>query len=82
MTNHLNHRGTKEFFKKNNYFGATESNVLFVKQEMTAMLNSSGKIQMATKNSLAMNSNGSGGILPAMQKNKGLMDLISTMDHV
>eukprot|EP00352_Strombidinopsis_acuminata_P008148 CAMPEP_0176372350 /NCGR_PEP_ID=MMETSP0126-20121128/25329_1 /TAXON_ID=141414 ORGANISM="Strombidinopsis acuminatum, Strain SPMC142" /NCGR_SAMPLE_ID=MMETSP0126 /ASSEMBLY_ACC=CAM_ASM_000229 /LENGTH=161 /DNA_ID=CAMNT_0017732157 /DNA_START=628 /DNA_END=1113 /DNA_ORIENTATION=- len=82
MTSVLNHKETKDFFKSKKYFGAAESNVIFVKQEMFGQVNVSGKLQMATRTSLAMNPNGSGGIFSALKKNAALINVISSVEQV
>lgn len=78
MTSPLNHADTKEYFEKNNYFGAEADNVVFFQQGMLPCmsLTDGGKILMETKSKVAMAPDGNGGIYPSLQASGALDDMV------
>ncbi|MBN2434194.1 MAG: UDPGP type 1 family protein [Spirochaetes bacterium] len=75
MTSHANHQQTKEHFEQNKYFGLDPENVFMFQQDMIPSLTTSGKLILASQNSLFRNPNGHGGSLIALKKSGMLQKL-------
>ena len=69
MTSELNYYDTMSFFKKNEYFGLNEKNIVFFKQGMFPSLTMEGKLILREKDRLFLNPDGHGGVLKALIKN-------------
>jgi len=69
MTSESNYDDTLSFFKKNEYFGLNEENVVFFKQGMFPSLAMDGKLILRGKDRLFLNPDGHGGVLKALIKN-------------
>jgi UDP-N-acetylglucosamine/UDP-N-acetylgalactosamine diphosphorylase len=54
MTSPINHEETTTFFKKNNYFGLPENDVLFFQQGMLPCMTEDGKIILESAGKVAM----------------------------
>jgi UDP-N-acetylglucosamine/UDP-N-acetylgalactosamine diphosphorylase len=54
MTSPINHEQTVNFFKENDYFGLSETNVLFFQQGMLPCMTNEGKMIMETSSEIAM----------------------------
>jgi UDP-N-acetylglucosamine/UDP-N-acetylgalactosamine diphosphorylase len=54
MTSPINHEQTVNFFKENDYFGLSETNVLFFQQGMLPCMTNEGKMIMETSSHIAM----------------------------
>eukprot|EP00536_Pseudo-nitzschia_multiseries_P007642 jgi/Psemu1/240413/estExt_Genewise1.C_1810089 len=73
MTSPINHEETMAFFKKNDYFGLPENDVLFFQQGMLPCMENDGKIILEKADRVAMAPDGNGGIYPSLQ-NSGMID--------
>src|SRR6185369_14856312 len=65
MTSDINDGPTRDFFKKNNYFGLDPKDVIFFEQGMMPAFSLDGKMLLASKDSLALSPDGHGGSLRA-----------------
>ena len=68
MTSDKNHEQTVAFWKANNYFGYTEADVKFFKQDMAPAVDYNGKIILETKDMPALSPNGNGGWFASLQR--------------
>jgi len=75
MTSTANHADTVDFWKKNNYFGLSASNVILFSQDMLPAVGLDGKVLLETTGSLALSPNGHGGSLLALAKSGALADM-------
>jgi UDP-N-acetylglucosamine/UDP-N-acetylgalactosamine diphosphorylase len=75
MTSDANDAQTREFFKKNNYFGLNPSDVIFFEQGMMPAFDMNGKMLLADKDSLALSPDGHGGSLRALKQSGALDDM-------
>lgn len=73
MTSDKNHEQTVSFWKAHNYFGYTEADVKFFKQDMAPAVDYDGKIILETKDTPALSPNGNGGWFSSLQR-AGLCD--------
>ena len=83
MTSEVNDKQTKEFFKKNNYFGLKNEQVKFFVQGVMPVVGSEGKILMADKGNILFSPDGHGGTLTALKKS-GLLDYMreKVIEHI
>jgi UDP-N-acetylglucosamine/UDP-N-acetylgalactosamine diphosphorylase len=76
MTSPLNHGDTVTFFKKNNFFGLEEKDLMFFPQAMFPALDmTTGKVLMAAKDAIALSPNGHGGSLKALYTSGAIADM-------
>src|SRR3954451_17215678 len=75
MTSEVNDAATRDFFKKNNFFGCNEKDVFFFQQGMMPAFSMDGKLLLAEKDSLALSPDGHGGSLRALAKSGALADM-------
>ncbi len=75
MTSETNHDMTVQFFREMAYFGLSENDVHFFKQDMLPAFDKNGKIIMENKHRLFFNPNGHGGSLQALHKSGSLSDM-------
>ena len=68
MTSDKNHEQTVAFWKAKDYFGYTEADVKFFKQDMAPAVDYNGKIILETKDMPALSPNGNGGWFASLQK--------------
>ena len=68
MTSDKNHEQTTSFWKEHGYFGYTEEEVKFFKQDMAPAVDFDGKIFLETKDTPALSPNGNGGWFVSMQR--------------
>ncbi len=61
MTSDKNHEQTVSFWEEHHYFGYTEENVKFFKQDMAPAVDFNGKIYLESKDTPALSPNGNGG---------------------
>ncbi|HEV7281948.1 MAG TPA: UTP--glucose-1-phosphate uridylyltransferase [Pirellulaceae bacterium] len=74
MTSKATHEPTGDYFRQRRYFGLSEDSVVFFRQgEMPTIDDTSGQILLAGRSEVAVNPDGHGGILDAMQ-GAGLFD--------
>ncbi|MFN8858198.1 MAG: UTP--glucose-1-phosphate uridylyltransferase [Planctomycetaceae bacterium] len=74
MTSHATDQATREFFASHSYFGLDPRSVHFVRQGvMPAVDRATGQILMSGPGTIAMNPNGHGGLLQALQ-DSGMFD--------
>jgi UDP-N-acetylglucosamine/UDP-N-acetylgalactosamine diphosphorylase len=77
MTSPINDAATRAFFSKHNYFGLNEADVMFFTQGTVPAIDFNGKLLLADKGQLAVNPNGHGGSLLALQTSGALADMAS-----
>ncbi|HEV8605044.1 MAG TPA: UDPGP type 1 family protein [Tepidisphaeraceae bacterium] len=75
MTSDINDAATREFFKKNKFFGCEPRDVFFFEQGMMPAFAMSGEMLLAEKDSLALSPDGHGGSLRALFKSGALADM-------
>lgn len=76
MTSPINDAPTREFFKKNSYFGLEEEDILIFPQAMMPAIDmTSYKVLLASKDSLALSPNGHGGSLKALYTSGAIADM-------
>lgn len=75
MTSDANDAQTRQFFRKNNYFGYDPNNIMFFQQGMMPAFSFEGKILLAEKDSLALSPDGHGGSLRAIARSGALADM-------
>ena len=68
MTSDKNHEQTVSFWKAHDYFGYTEADVKFFKQDMAPAVDYDGKIILETKDTPALSPNGNGGWFSSLQR--------------
>src|SRR5258705_13257426 len=68
MTSDINDAATREFFKKNKFFGCEERDVFFFQQGMMPAFAMNGQMLLAEQDSLALSPDGHGGSLRALFK--------------
>lgn len=68
MTSDKNHEQTVAFWKEHGYFGYTEADVKFFKQDMAPAVDYDGKIILETKDTPALSPNGNGGWFRSLQR--------------
>ena len=78
MTSISNDRDTREYFEKNGYFGLTQSNVVFLTQNMLPTISFEGKMILSKEKRLMTNPDGHGGSLKALYETGLLKDMEST----
>ncbi|CAG8542295.1 9091_t:CDS:2 [Acaulospora colombiana] len=77
MTSGPTRPATEAFFKKHNYFGMKEGNVIFFEQGTLPALTNDGKVFLESKSKLAVAPDGNGGIYAALRNEKVLDSLKS-----
>jgi UDP-N-acetylglucosamine/UDP-N-acetylgalactosamine diphosphorylase len=75
MTSTANDAPTREFFKKNAYFGYDPANVIVFQQGIMPAFAMDGKLLLAEKDSLALSPDGHGGSLRALHVSGALSDM-------
>ena len=75
MTSRSNHDETVSFFKKHNYFGLSEKDIFFFRQEMLPAVDENGRLILEKKHSVFMSPNGHGGALKAMWDSGAIQDM-------
>lgn len=75
MTSSINDSETREFFKKNDYFGYPEEKIGFFPQGDLPALDKDGKILLSSKSEVVKAPDGNGGIFAAMKK-YGVLDTL------
>jgi UDP-N-acetylglucosamine/UDP-N-acetylgalactosamine diphosphorylase len=77
MTSDINDGPTRDFFKKNQYFGCQAKDVFFFPQGMMPAFSLDGEMLLAEQDSLALSPDGHGGSLRALSKSGALADMKS-----
>lgn len=76
MTSPLNHAQTTQFFEANQFFGLRRENVMFFPQGVMPSLDiKTGKVLLASKDTVATNPDGHGGSLKALHASGALGDM-------
>jgi len=75
MTSETNDEATKQFFKKNSYFGFDKNDVFFLTQKMLPALDKNGKFILDRKDHIFESPNGHGGSLLALYESGALNDM-------
>jgi UDP-N-acetylglucosamine/UDP-N-acetylgalactosamine diphosphorylase len=82
MTSSENHEETTKFFSDNKYFGASEENFVFFKQEMIPALDKNGKILMESKSKVKLVPNGNGSFFDVMDDNRELFAKLVPFEYL
>lgn len=77
MTSTTNHAVTQDFFEAHDYFGLGRENVKLFSQGMMPSIGLDGKLLLADKGELALNPNGHGGSLTALEASGALAEMVS-----
>ncbi|MFO7890609.1 MAG: UDPGP type 1 family protein [bacterium] len=75
MTSETNDEATKQFFKRNNYFGFNKNDIFFLKQKMLPALDEKGRFILDKKDHIFESPNGHGGSLLALFESGALDDM-------
>src|SRR4051794_796346 len=75
MTSNVNDAPTRDFFKKNSYFGFNPKDVVFFQQGMMPAFAMDGRLLLAEPDSLALSPDGHGGSLRALKVSGALDDM-------
>ena len=75
MTSRENNYKTTQFFKRHEYFGMGEENIIFFMQNELPMVNERGKILVDEEGMLKQAADGHGGIFEALRKNGIIEDM-------
>lgn len=75
MTSGPTRAPTEKFFKENNYFGLSESNVIFFEQGTLPCVDFNGKIIMESKSKVSVALDGNGGVYRALDEGNILKDM-------
>ena len=75
MTSNVNDAPTRDFFKKNSYFGYNPADVVFFQQGMMPAFAMDGRLLLAEPDSLALSPDGHGGSLRALKVSGALGDM-------
>ncbi|ADI14040.1 UTP--glucose-1-phosphate uridylyltransferase [Truepera radiovictrix] len=77
MTSTTNHAVTQDFFEAHDYFGLGRENVKLFSQGMMPSIGFDGKLLLADKGELALNPNGHGGALSALEASGALAEMVA-----
>jgi UDP-N-acetylglucosamine/UDP-N-acetylgalactosamine diphosphorylase len=77
MTSDANDAATREFFRKNAYFGYPPADVFFFQQGMMPAFSTDGRMLLGATDSLALSPDGHGGSLRALARSGALADMRS-----
>ena len=75
MTSDVNDAHTREFFRKNGFFGYGPGEVVFFQQGMMPAFSMDGRLLLADRDSLALSPDGHGGSLRALEVSGALADM-------
>jgi UDP-N-acetylglucosamine/UDP-N-acetylgalactosamine diphosphorylase len=75
MTSNVNDAPTRDFFKKNAYFGYGPADIVFFQQGMMPAFATDGRLLLAEQDSLALSPDGHGGSLRALKVSGALDDM-------
>src|SRR4051812_5637989 len=75
MTSEVNDAPTREFFKKNAYFGYPQADIFFFQQGMMPAFAMDGRLLLGARDSLALSPDGHGGSLRALKRSGALDDM-------
>jgi len=75
MTSEANDQQTREFFRKNSYFGKSPDSFIFFQQGMLSPIDENGKLFLEEKWKIARSPDGHGGLLKALRKNHLITDM-------
>ncbi|HEY1683380.1 MAG TPA: UDPGP type 1 family protein [Tepidisphaeraceae bacterium] len=75
MTSDVNDAATRDYFKRNNYFGLSSSDVYFFEQGMMPAFSFDGQMLLSAPDSLALVPDGHGGSLRAIARSGALADM-------
>jgi len=76
MVSDANEAATREFFRRNEFLGLRERDILFIRQRMVPCVDMTGRFMLAEPGRLATNPNGHGGCIPAIVENGVLEDAV------
>jgi UDP-N-acetylglucosamine/UDP-N-acetylgalactosamine diphosphorylase len=75
MTSDANDAPTREFFKKNAYFGYKPADIFFFQQGMMPAFDTAGRLLLGERDSLALSPDGHGGSLRALDRSGAVADM-------
>lgn len=73
MTSEATHDTTKAFWKRHNYWGLPECDLIFFEQGMLPCLTPEGKLMLSRPGELAMAPNGNGGVYASL-RDEGVLE--------
>jgi UDP-N-acetylglucosamine/UDP-N-acetylgalactosamine diphosphorylase len=82
MTSNENHDTTVKFFEENKYFGASQDNFVFFKQEMIPALDKNGKILLESKSKVKLVPNGNGSFFDVMDHDRELFAKLAPFEYL
>ena len=77
MTSVENDAATRSFLLDNNCFGLDRTDIFIFKQNEIPAVDANGNMLLATKNKIAMNPDGHGGVITALQQSGGLDEMVT-----
>ena len=75
MTSNENDEATRSFLLDNNCFGLKQTDIFIFTQNEIPAVDAEGNMLLATKNSVAMNPDGHGGVVSALKQSGGLEEM-------
>jgi len=83
MTSEATDEPTRNFFRRNAWFGYDPANIFFFRQGMMPAFSMSGELLLADRDSLALSPDGHGGCISALHRSGALADMLARgLEHL